>query len=204
MDPVSSQTRVEQFLVELWLPYVKSTVRATTYYSYCGIARTHIVPTMGRELLCDVSPQLLNSFYATLLASGHTRRSGGLAPSSVTRIHATVHRAFRDAVRWGHLTENPADRADPPKQRMHSFDMNTWTASESGSAPHTKCGASSSACFFRSLLTTGKGPPCRLPGLAHPLSHQVQKDRSRPGVGNASPDRITRSSRIPMQAILWR
>ena len=43
-------------------------------------------------------------------------------------VHAVLHRAFRDAVRWGKLTRNPADMADPPsrgRSRAHA-----WTASE--------------------------------------------------------------------------
>lgn len=126
----ASEPKVGQFLVELWLPHIRSTIRSTTYYSYCGISRTHIIPAMGDELLSEVSPQLLNGLYSRLLAAGHTKRSGGLAPSSVVRIHATLHRAFRDAVRWGHLSENPADRADPPKQGLHAVEMTTWTAAE--------------------------------------------------------------------------
>jgi integrase len=34
----------------------------------------------------------------------------------VRRIHATLHRALRDAVRWGYLSRNPAMSADPPRQ----------------------------------------------------------------------------------------
>jgi integrase len=39
----------------------------------------------------------------------------GLAPNSVRKIHATLHRAMRDAVRWGYLSRNPVDNADPPR-----------------------------------------------------------------------------------------
>ena len=36
-------------------------------------------------------------------------------PNTVRRIHATLHRAMRDAVRWGYLSRNPVDNADPPR-----------------------------------------------------------------------------------------
>lgn len=130
MKVVDSEMVVDQFLCDVWLPHIKSSVRATTHYSYVGITRTHIIPAFGDEKLTHVTPQMLNVFYTELLATGHTKLSRGLAPSSVVRVHATVHRSLRDAVRWGYLLENPADRADPPKQGMHSVDMCTWTALE--------------------------------------------------------------------------
>lgn len=40
---------------------------------------------------------------------------GGLSPRTVRYIHTILHRAFRDAVRWGQLVRNPADAADPPR-----------------------------------------------------------------------------------------
>jgi len=49
------------------------------------------------------------------------------------RVHATVHRAFRDAVRWGRLMRNPADLADPPRTAAtKAEEVKTWTASELG------------------------------------------------------------------------
>jgi integrase len=121
---------LKNFLSELWLPAIRPTLRSTTHYSYVGIVRTHIEPVLGDNLLVDLTPQSLNAFYAYLLAAGHTKRPGGLAPTSVIRIHATLHRALRDAVRWGYLFENPADRSDPPKQKTRSFEMTTWGAVE--------------------------------------------------------------------------
>lgn len=118
------------FISELWLPAVRPTVRSSTHYSYVGIFRTHICPALGDERLDEITPQKVNAFYAALLASGHARRQSGLAPSSVIRIHATLHRALRDAVRWDLIQMNPADRADPPKQKTGSLELRTWTRNE--------------------------------------------------------------------------
>jgi hypothetical protein len=38
-----------------------------------------------------------------------------LDPRTVNYVHTIVHRAFKDAVRWGRLVRNPADAADPPR-----------------------------------------------------------------------------------------
>ena len=41
--------------------------------------------------------------------------SAGLSPRTVAYVHTILHRAFKDAVRWGRLARNPADAADPPR-----------------------------------------------------------------------------------------
>ena len=55
---------------------------------------------------------------------------GTLAPATVIRVHATLHRALRDAVRWGQLNENVASRADPPKQKNGLSNVQTWTVEQ--------------------------------------------------------------------------
>jgi integrase len=49
----------------------------------------------------------------------------------VQYVHAIVHRALRDAVKWGRLARNPADAADPPKATAASRpESTTWTADQ--------------------------------------------------------------------------
>ncbi len=48
-------------------------------------------------------------------------------------IHNILHRALKDAVRWGYLVRNVADAADPPRGK--SAEMRVWNPS-------------SSACFW--------------------------------------------------------
>jgi integrase len=43
-------------------------------------------------------------------------------------VHTIVHRAFKDAVRWGRLARNPADAADPPRGRQKSDGVHSWDA----------------------------------------------------------------------------
>ena len=75
---------------------------------------------------------MLNALYATLLAEGRTEtRCGlgaGLAPKTVRNVHGVLARAFRDAVRWGRVHQNPCDAADPP--RGAAPEMKAWTSDE--------------------------------------------------------------------------
>ena len=51
-----------------------------------------------------------------------------LDPRTVNYVHTIVHRAFKDAVRWGRLARNPADAADPPRGRQKSDGVHSWDA----------------------------------------------------------------------------
>jgi integrase len=89
------------------------------------------VPVIGSTPLA-VDAGTLNTLYAALLADGRKDHAGGgLSPRSVRYIHTIIHRALKDAVRWGRLARNPADAADPPKAaeagRPESI---TWTADQ--------------------------------------------------------------------------
>ncbi len=54
--------------------------------------------------------------------------SPGLDRRTVNYVHTILHRAFRDAVRWGRLARNPADAADPPRGQPKSDAIKTWDA----------------------------------------------------------------------------
>lgn len=128
---MSTPMPLGRFLEEIWLPAIEPTVRATTFVNY----RSHVLHQIGGGLgelpLDELDGPKLNLFYAQLAADGRVDRKGGLSPASVRRIHATFHRALRDAVRWGYLSDNPVDRCDPPKVRAGGFvEMKTWDASQ--------------------------------------------------------------------------
>jgi len=73
----------------------------------------------------------LNTLYARLLSDGHGTRPGGLSARTVRYIHTILHRAFKDAVRWGRLARNPADSADPPRaSATPAPEMMTWSADD--------------------------------------------------------------------------
>jgi integrase len=48
-----------------------------------------------------------------------------LAPKTVRNVHNILHRALKDAARWGYLVRNVADVADPPKGK--SAQMRVWS-----------------------------------------------------------------------------
>ena len=74
------------------------------------------------------SPAQLNAFYRELLIEGRRNAADGLAPKTVYYIHSILHRALRDAVRWGYVVRNVADAADPPKAKTP--EMRVWSPAQ--------------------------------------------------------------------------
>lgn len=52
----------------------------------------------------------------------------GLDGRTVNYIHTIIHRALKDAVRWGRLPRNAADAADPPRGGQKSDGIHSWDA----------------------------------------------------------------------------
>ncbi|MPZ69018.1 MAG: tyrosine-type recombinase/integrase [Actinobacteria bacterium] len=118
------------FLTAVWLPAIRPTIRESSWTGYEHYVRNQIVPRLGRIKLEDIGAAELDAFYSELLVSGRLGGKGGLSPSTVRGIHATLHRAFRDGVRWGLLYENPADRSHPPHPPTASGSMQVWSSNE--------------------------------------------------------------------------
>lgn len=121
---------VGRFLWDTWLPAIKTTVRTSTYLSYQAHVRNHISPYIGDKRLDRIDGTVLNGLYVTLLERG--RNDGtSLSAATVRRVHAVLHRAFRDAMRWGLIHRNPCSGADPPKLRASQRTrFSTWSAEE--------------------------------------------------------------------------
>jgi len=111
---VERQT-VSQFM-QSWLKATKLSIRERTWVRYEQYVRLHIEPTLGKLSLTKLTPQHLQRLYAE-------RLDAGLSPTTVHHLHATLHKALEQAVRWGLLGRNVADLVDPP--RIARFEIQT-------------------------------------------------------------------------------
>src|SRR5665811_142129 len=69
-----------------------------------------------------------DSLYAKLADTGKKDGTTGLSPMTIHHVHACLHKACKDAVRWGHISRNPLDAADPPRKKSDGTkEMRTWT-----------------------------------------------------------------------------
>ncbi len=114
-----------------------------------------MLPQLGSVQLRHIDAGTLNTLYAALLANGRKNYAGGgLSPRSVQDVHAIVHRALRDAVKWGRLVRNPADAADPAKATADSRPESTvWTAAQLRAFERTR--TSRFAAAYHLTATTG-------------------------------------------------
>jgi integrase len=123
-----AKTSVGSFLVDEWLPAVQASVRLATHDHYSKMVHGYVVPRIGAQRLGKLRPGQLNAFYASLLVDGRRQvgaaQPTGLSPKTVRHVHTLLHKAFNDAVRWGSLQRNPADRAEPPRPR--TAEMKVW------------------------------------------------------------------------------
>src|SRR5579862_1113526 len=123
-----ARVTLSAFLQEEWFPAIKATTRPSTWDHYLRIATGYLDGSLGERRLSELTPGALNAFYAGLLTSGRrfgaATRGPGLSPKSVRHVHTMLHKVLADAVRWGRLPSNPADKADPPKPRQ--AEMKVW------------------------------------------------------------------------------
>jgi len=125
-----SRVRVAEYLTQTWLPAIESTVRPTTFNGYRAHINLYVIPRLGAEQLQRLTPDQLSHFYRELQKEGG-RDGGPLSANTVRRVHATMHRALRDGVRWGYLQRNPAQVAVKPRQpNVGTSGATTWTAAE--------------------------------------------------------------------------
>jgi integrase len=104
---------IEQFLTN-WLTTHKSSVRPRTTERYEGFIRLHVVPVIGRVRLDKLSAQHVQTLYAQKLEEG-------LSPTTVNTLHMMLHRALKDAVRWGLVARNVCDLVSPPRRAHYEF-----------------------------------------------------------------------------------
>ena len=97
-----------------WLEdYVRPNLSPRTVEGYESIVRCHIIPTLGKILMTQLKPEHLQRYQSEKLSNGRWDGKGGLEPRTVSHHHTTLHRALKIAVKWGLLTQNPADAIEP-------------------------------------------------------------------------------------------
>ncbi|MGZ5351502.1 MAG: tyrosine-type recombinase/integrase [Actinomycetota bacterium] len=104
----------EEFAAE-WLETRRPKLKPSTVASYADLLRDHINPRIGRVPLQKLTAEHLDALYTELLTKGRRNGTGGLSPRTVRYYHTTVRAALQTAFRWGRVTRNEADRAEPPE-----------------------------------------------------------------------------------------
>ena len=103
----SPRLRLGTFL-ESWLVAVEPNLRPQSWRRYRQLMLDHVEPALGGRPLIRLEPEDLQQLYAAKVRQG-------LSPATVRMVHFILHRALRDAVRWGRCGYNAADQVEPPR-----------------------------------------------------------------------------------------
>lgn len=105
--PPSERITVGQYLSKWLEQAARKTVRPSTFTSYSRMIRLHTAPIASVPLV-KLTPLHLQQLYHDLEASG-------LSARSIQYLHAILHRALKQAVKWQYVPRNVADAVDPPR-----------------------------------------------------------------------------------------
>jgi integrase len=105
---------VSEYL-DRWLrDSVRGSVRPNTYKSYGQQVRCYLKPSLGRMKLRKLSPMHVQGMYREM-------QDRGLSARTVQYTHAVLHRALKQARRWGVVGRNVAEDVDPPQVKREEM-----------------------------------------------------------------------------------
>ena len=123
-----SRQALREYLEETWLPAIEHTVKPSTFDSYRRNIRLHVAERfIGTRQMQKIDGAQLNALWSLLLKGDDEHRA--LSVKSVRYISQILHRAFKDAMKYGAISHNPVERSDPPKP-VAAREMNVWTTDQ--------------------------------------------------------------------------
>jgi integrase len=146
--PRAAAMSLNQYLDQWLVTSAKPRLRPKTYTDYEAMLRLYIRPALGAKPLGSISRFDLQSVYAQMLERG-------LSPRTIEYTNAVLQSAFRLAVRWKILAEDPCEGVDLP--RMKRWEMQALSVDE---CRRFLTAARESKWFtlFALALTTGMRP----------------------------------------------
>lgn len=92
-----------------WLEAVKPTLRPESFRRYNDFCQLHIIPELGKIPVARLTPQQVQTAYTRCLETGLSR-------TSVQLMHGILHKALKQAMRWGLAQRNVTEMIDPPRR----------------------------------------------------------------------------------------
>ncbi|QHF92676.1 site-specific integrase [Streptomyces sp. NHF165] len=112
--------------VKTWLTHwieniAPLSVGENTMVGYGVAVRKHLIPGLGAHRLDRLRPEHIERFYARMQANGSK-------PATAHQVHRTFRTALNEAVRRGHLGQNPVRLAKAP--RLDEEEIEPYTVEE--------------------------------------------------------------------------
>ena len=118
----------------LWLDSIREAVGPRTWKRHEELTRLHVIPRLGSTGLDKLNALQVQSLYREKL-------DASLSPTTVRKIHATLYKALKQALRWQLVPRNVCDSVTPP--RATKTEIEALTADQV-KAPWTPPGATGS------------------------------------------------------------
>ena len=123
-------------LFEAWFDTAADGWSPSTIRQNCSVLNRHLHHHIGSVTVGDVTPALIDALYVRLRRGENGART--LAAATVARIHVVMSSAFSQAMRWGWVWDNPAERAHRiVPVRYTRRDVRVRFGPSSGGAPCT-------------------------------------------------------------------
>ena len=103
----NDKVTLSAFLDRYMMDVAAHTLRPKTIESYEYLIRMHIKPEIGSIKLTALRPDHLQNLYSLKLNQGLSKRT-------VQYTHAIIHKSLQQAMKWGLVSRNVADLAEPP------------------------------------------------------------------------------------------
>ncbi len=103
-----SQNLVVGVCMPLWLDSIREAIGPRTWKRHEEITRLHIVPVVGNVKLDTLNALQVQALYCK-------RLDAGLSPTTVRKIHATLYKLLKHALRWQLIPRNACEFVTPPR-----------------------------------------------------------------------------------------
>jgi integrase len=94
--------------LDRWLDTIRGTLAPNTVRRHEELTRIHIRPTLSKAKLPRLDPLQVQSLYRSKLDEG-------LSAATVVKIHSTLSKSLKQAVRWRLIPVNVCDSVTPPR-----------------------------------------------------------------------------------------
>ncbi len=106
-------------LLDQWLEITSNDVSRRTFINRECLIRNHIkFHPIGSKKITKITPDDIRCYYKDRLDSG-------LFPSTVKRTHDILNKAFKLAVSYGYIRQNPLNQVKPPRASSKEVDVLT-------------------------------------------------------------------------------
>ena len=122
--PADTERRPTGLTVGKWLDqwldnYKAGTIRPSTMYGYRQYAKHYIKPILGNKVISHITSTDIQRMYTRLKREGrvheHPEYGHQLSDSMLSRIHAMLHHAMKDAQSAHLIAKNPTEGTVVPK-----------------------------------------------------------------------------------------